>query len=134
MNKKSNPWREPVIFSICFVAFFSLFAVPMGMINMLNTMMNTAFDLLLNTCFYLMAICVLAGALSALLTEFGVVGVLNRLLSPLLGPLYDLPGARTAHGSSTRLVSAVYLVLIIALCWLALLATQDAAGFAYFQF
>ena len=93
MNKKSNPWREPVIFSICFVAFFSLFAVPMGMINMLNTMMNTAFDLLLNTCFYLMAICVLAGALSALLTEFGVVGVLNRLLSPLLGPLYDLPGA-----------------------------------------
>ena len=93
MNKKPNPWREPLIFSVCFFAFFSLFAIPMGMINMLNTMMNTAFDLLINTCFYLMAICVLAGALSALLTEFGVVGVLNRLLSPLLGPLYDLPGA-----------------------------------------
>ena len=48
--------------------------------------------------------------------------------------LYDLPGAKTAHGSMTRLVSAVYLVLLIGLCWLALLATQDAAGFAYFQF
>ena len=93
MNKKPNPWREPLIFSICFIALFSLFAIPMGMINMLNTMMNTAFDLLINTCFYLMSICVLAGALSALLTEFGVVGVLNHLLSPLLGPLYDLPGA-----------------------------------------
>ena len=48
--------------------------------------------------------------------------------------LYDLPGAKTAHGSMTRLVSAVYLVLLIGLCWLALLATQDASGFAYFQF
>ena len=85
--KKSKPqWREPVIFSVCFIAFFALFAIPMGMINMLNTMMNTAFDLL-------MAICVLAGALSALLTEFGIVGVVNKLLSPLLKPLYDLPGA-----------------------------------------
>jgi DNA-nicking Smr family endonuclease len=93
MNKSNSSRCEPLIFSLCFIAFFSLFAIPMGMINMLNTMMNTAFDLLLNTCFYLMAICVLAGALSALLTEFGVVGVVNRLLSPLLGPLYDLPGA-----------------------------------------
>ncbi|MBR2048775.1 MAG: MBOAT family protein [Oscillospiraceae bacterium] len=48
--------------------------------------------------------------------------------------VYDLPGAKTAHGSNTRLVSAVYMVLIIALCWLALLETQDTAGFAYFQF
>lgn len=93
MKKHKPHWCEPVIFSVCFIAFFSLFAIPMGMINMLNTMMNTAFDLLLNTCFYLMAICVLAGALSALLTEFGIVGVVNKLLSPLLKPLYDLPGA-----------------------------------------
>ena len=48
--------------------------------------------------------------------------------------LYDLPGAKTEQASARRLVSAVYMVLIIALCWLALLATQDAAGFAYFQF
>ena len=48
--------------------------------------------------------------------------------------IYDLPGAKTAHASAQRLSSAVYMVLLIALCWLALLATQDAAGFAYFQF
>ena len=48
--------------------------------------------------------------------------------------LYDLPSARTAHGSARRVSAAVYFVLIIALCWLALLATQDAAIFAYFQF
>ena len=47
---------------------------------------------------------------------------------------YDLPPARTAHGSAQRISLSVYFVLIIALCWLALLATQDAAGFAYFQF
>ena len=47
---------------------------------------------------------------------------------------YDLPSARTSHGSARRISAAVYFVLIIALCWLALLATQDAAIFAYFQF
>lgn len=47
---------------------------------------------------------------------------------------YDLPEAGTGIGASRRLVSAVYSVLVIALSWLALLATQDAAGFAYFQF
>lgn len=47
---------------------------------------------------------------------------------------YDLPGARTSQGSARRLVSGVYLVVLIGLCWIALLATQDAAGFAYFQF
>ena len=65
----------------------------MGAINMVNTMMNTAFDLLINTCFYIMAIAVLAGALASLLTEFGVVSLINKLLSPLMKPLYDLPGA-----------------------------------------
>ena len=82
-----------MIFAIGFVLFFSLFARQMGLVNMLNTMMNTAYDLLMNTVFYLMAICVLAGALSGLLTEFGVVDVINKLVSPLLKPLYDLPGA-----------------------------------------
>ena len=48
--------------------------------------------------------------------------------------IYDLKPAKTAHKSAEKLVSAVYLVLLIALCWLALLATEDAASFAYFQF
>ena len=47
---------------------------------------------------------------------------------------FDLAGAKTAHGSARRLSSAVYFVLIIALCWISLLATHDVAEFAYFQF
>ena len=61
-----SQYKEPLIFAIGFVLFFSLFARQMGLVNMLNTMMNTAYDLLMNTVFYLMAICVLAGALSGL--------------------------------------------------------------------
>ena len=47
---------------------------------------------------------------------------------------YDLPGARTKHGSAQRISSVVYFVIIIALSWIALLATHDMAEFAYFQF
>ena len=47
---------------------------------------------------------------------------------------YDLPGAKTGHGSAQRLSTMVYGVLIIALCWISLLATHDVAEFAYFQF
>ena len=47
---------------------------------------------------------------------------------------YDLPAAKTDSQSAARLCSCVYLVTVVALCWLALLQTQDAAIFAYFQF
>ena len=47
---------------------------------------------------------------------------------------YDLPGSGTQHASARKISAVVYFVLIIALCWLALLASQDAAIFAYFQF
>lgn len=48
--------------------------------------------------------------------------------------LYDLRPAQSQWGSRRRLSCAVYLILIITMSALALLATQDAAGFAYFQF
>ena len=47
---------------------------------------------------------------------------------------YDLPAAETETGKARRLAGAACMVVIIALSWLALLATKDAAGFAYFQF
>ena len=56
-------------------------------------MMNTAFDLLTNTVFYILSIAVLAGAIAGLLTEFGIVSLVNKLLSPLMKPLYGMPGA-----------------------------------------
>ncbi|MBE6229638.1 MAG: hypothetical protein E7119_03495 [Bacteroidales bacterium] len=64
----------------------------MGTPNMLNTIMKTGHDLLLNTVFYLMAICVITGALGKLFIEFGVVKLLEKLLRPLMGPLFNMPG------------------------------------------
>ena len=60
---------------------------------MMNTMLNTAYALLTDTVFYIMAIAVLIGGIAGLLTEFGVVALINKLLSPLMKPLYGLPGA-----------------------------------------
>lgn len=80
---------------ICLVIVFGLFGYlgcKMGTPNMLNTVMNTAHDLLLNTVFYLMAICVITGALGKVFVEFGVVNLLEKLLRPLMRPLFNLPG------------------------------------------
>ena len=79
----------------CLVIVFGLFGYlghRMGTPNMLNTVMNTAHDLLLNTVFYLMAICVITGALGKIFVEFGVVSLLEKLLRPLMRPLFNLPG------------------------------------------
>ncbi len=80
---------------ICLVIVFTLFAYiasQMGTPQMLNTIMKTAHDLLLNTVFYLMAICVITGALGRLFVEFGVVSLLEKILRPLMKPLFNLPG------------------------------------------
>lgn len=79
----------------CLIVIFLLFGYlgsRMGTANMLNTVMNTAHDLLLNTVFYLMAICVITGALGRIFVEFGVVKLLEKLLRPLMKPLFNLPG------------------------------------------
>ena len=83
---------EAFLFLIIFFAFFGLLAWKMTLPMMLNTFMQTAYHLLLETVFYIMAICVLMGAISKLLTEFGVVRLLENLLRPLMKPLYNLPG------------------------------------------
>ena len=80
---------------LCLIIVFGLFgylASRMGTSNMLNTVMNTAHDLLLNTVFYLMAICVITGAIGRIFVEFGVVSLLEKFLRPLMKPLFNLPG------------------------------------------
>ncbi len=84
---------ETLIFVIVFFGIFGYLTNEMGLANMMNTMMNTAYQLLLDTVFYIMAISVLAGAIGALFSEFGVIAILNSLLSPLMKPLFGLPGA-----------------------------------------
>lgn len=91
---------------ICLVVVFVLFFYlghKMGTPNMLNTIMNTAHDLLLNTVFYLMAICVITGALGRVLVDFGVVTLLEKLLRPLMKPLFNLPGVASLGAVMTFL-------------------------------
>ena len=91
-NKVRRSTVEALVFLTVFILVFGILAHYMGGKNLLGTIMHTAHDLLLNTVFYLMGITVLTGALSKLLSEFGVVSMLERILRPLMKPLYNLPG------------------------------------------
>ena len=92
LEKPRRSTVEAIVFLALLVVTFSLLGSRMGGGNMIRTLMNTAHDLLLNTVFYLMGITVLTGALSKLMSEFGVVTLLERFLRPLMKPLYNLPG------------------------------------------
>lgn len=83
---------EGFIFIIVFLGVFTYIGHIMGLSNMLNTIMNTAHDLLLQTVFYLMGVVVLSGALSRLFIEFGVVRIMEFLFGRLMKPLFGLPG------------------------------------------
>ena len=83
---------EAIIFLLLFIGFFWMLAYRMTLPHMLNTFMQTAYQLLMETVFYLMAVCVLMGAIGKLLVEFGVVRLLENILRPLMKPLYNLPG------------------------------------------
>ena len=104
---------EVFVFIAVFLGFFALLGSRMGLSNMFSTMMNTAHDLLLNTVFYILAIAVLAGAISALFSEFGVIFLLNKLMSPLIKPVYGLPGA-SAVGILTTYLSDNPAILTLA--------------------
>ena len=82
---------------------FGVFMWRMGLATMFGTMMKTAHDLLLNTVLFLMGVIIIAGAFTSLLSEFGVVSIANRLLSPLMKPLFGLPGATSIGVVATYL-------------------------------
>ena len=103
MPTKMKRVLSPIIFLAIFLGLFCAIGSKMGAANMLSTMMNTAYALLLDTVFYIMAIAVLAGAVSALLSEFGVVDLINKLVSPLMKPLFGLPGAASLGVITTYL-------------------------------
>ncbi len=94
---------EALIFLVVFFAVFGYLGNRMGLANMLNTIMKTAYDLLINTVLYLMAITVLSGALGKLLVEFGVVRLLEQILRPFMKPLFNLPGVSALGGVVTFL-------------------------------
>ena len=81
-------------------------------------------------------------ALSPALSALGLNGASLALLVLILCAMtrlhvwgeFDLAPAENATIQAQRDVGLVLMTIAIALSWLALLATQDAAGFAYFQF
>lgn len=92
---KNDIGVENFVCLFLFVAIFGAIGHQMGVINMIKTMMNTGFDLLMNVCLYLMAVAVLAGAISGIFSEFGVIALLNKAVSRIIQPIYGLPGAST---------------------------------------
>ncbi|MBO7257002.1 MAG: hypothetical protein J6V04_06725 [Bacteroidales bacterium] len=94
---------EAAVFLLVFFGIFGGLGSVMGVSNMMNTIMYTAHDLLLNTVLYLMGVTVLTGALGKLLVEFGVVRLLEVILKPLMKPLYNLPGVSALGGILTFL-------------------------------
>ena len=95
MNKKyvKKIGAENWMFALIFFGIFASIGRVMGVSNMISTMMNGAYDLLINTCLFIMAISVLTGALSAIFSEFGFISLVDLILSKIMKPIYNLPGA-----------------------------------------
>ena len=88
---------------IVVVGLFCLIGSQMGVSQMFKTIMNTAHDLLLNTVFFLMAVCVITGAIGRIFMDFGVVKLLEKILRPLMKPLFNLPGVASLGAVMTFL-------------------------------
>ncbi|HIW22248.1 MAG TPA: hypothetical protein H9887_09550 [Candidatus Dorea intestinavium] len=101
------------IFLAVFIGFFCYLGSVMGASNMLKTILNTGYQVLLETVFYICAVCVIMGAVGSLLTEFGVISLVQYLLSPLMKPVYGMPGA-SAVGIMTTFLSDNPAVLALA--------------------
>ena len=101
-SKKSSIW-EGIPCLVIIVVLFGSIGYVMGVAQMLNTLMKTAHDLLLNTVFYLMAVTVLTGAVGKLFIEFGVVNLLEKILRPLMRPIFNLPGVASLGAVMTFL-------------------------------
>ena len=93
MKQVKITYKEPCIFLFIFLIIFGYLGAEMGLVNLLNTIMNTAYALLMDTVFYIMAISVIAGALGSVLIEFGVIALIHRMLSRFMEPVFNLPGA-----------------------------------------
>ena len=90
MKKKKAISLETFVFLAVLAIIIYYLQSVMGLGPMFSTLMNTAHSLLLEVVFYIMAISVIAGAFSALATDFGVIALLNKLISPIMRPIYEI--------------------------------------------
>ena len=101
-RKKSSSW-EGIPCLVIILLLFGGIGHVMGVSQMLNTIMNTAHDLLLNTVFYLMGVTVITGAIGKIFIEFGVVNLLEKILRPMMRPIFNLPGVASLGAVMTFL-------------------------------
>lgn len=94
---------ETMVALVIVAGIFAVFTWKMGVAFTFKTAMGTAHDLILNTVLFLMGVIILAGAFTSLISEFGIVSVANRILSPLMKPLFGLPGAASIGAVATYL-------------------------------
>jgi len=102
-KKQVREIRHSLIFIGTSAAVIVYLSSVMGISNFVSTLMETAYRLLMETALYILAIAVFMGAIGNLLSEFHVVWLLNKLLSPLMRPIYNLPGAAFVGVTTTYL-------------------------------
>lgn len=102
-NLKKAISTETFVFIGVTLVIFIYLAKKMGVGIMFSVMMQTAHDLILNTTLYIMAVAVLAGGAAGLMSEFGVIALINKIISPIMRPLFGLPGAASLGAVTTYL-------------------------------
>jgi hypothetical protein len=102
-KSQSREIRHSLIFMGTSIALIVYLSSVMGISNFVSTIMETAYRLLMETALYILAIAVFMGSIGNLLSEFHVVWILNKILSPLMRPIYNLPGAAFVGVTTTYL-------------------------------
>ncbi len=92
INKKKPITAETFIMLGLLLGVFITFSVVMGIGNFLNTFINQSYILLINVALWIMAVAVLTSAVGAVMSEFGIFALLNKLLAPFMKVIYRLPG------------------------------------------
>lgn len=102
-SKKRFRIHSGIICLAITLLIFGYLGYVMGVAPMMKTLMATAHDLLLNTVFFLLAVCVITGALGRVFVEFGVVSLVEKFLRPVMRPIFNLPGVASLGAIMTFL-------------------------------
>ena len=102
-NKQRGFGVETFVFLIILIGALYALGSVMGVGPMFKTIMQTAYSLLLETVLYIVSVCCIMGAIGSLMSEFGVVALAEKVLSPLMRPLFGMPGASSLGVVTTYL-------------------------------
>ncbi|WP_297406964.1 hypothetical protein [uncultured Cetobacterium sp.] len=103
-NRKKSVSLETFVALGGFILLFGYLGKVMGLSIVFSVMMKTGHDVLMNTSFYIMAVAILAGAAAGIMSEFGIIALVNKIISPIMRPVFGLPGA-AALGAVTTYIS-----------------------------